>query len=232
LVLLLVAALIPSLQYYRQKSALTPERPLPVTTAIRGPFTEREGQQAAIEVAKFWAADSFLELARYAPVGGDKSPPLGSDGRVVPPNGWSYRSLSPNRVGTLLVNIHTDGTCRTEIYRREVRPGERPLPPDTLDSPTAMRIAESQFSRWNEGRNGEVQNLWAQVSTIPTRFFGVPDGSNPRRPTWQFVYLVYFRGDGELRRSDLHVNLDAVTGEVLTVVELSGEKAQVLLNKY
>ena len=234
LLVLLLVLLIPLLRQHRRNQALTPRQPLPTTTAIRGPFTVREGLPAAEEVAKRWAADPFLELVRHTTRGGDESPPLGSDGKAVPPDGWSYRFLAPGRPGTLRVDVYADGSCRTEVDQRQVRPGERPLPPDILDSPAALRIAESQFSRWNEARKGEVQNLWAQVTTTPTRWAGVPNGPDPRRPTWQFSYLVYFRKAGQTRpdRSDLYLNLDAVTGEVLTVVEASDGNTSVLENHY
>ena len=218
------------LLYLNWGTFLGPEPPLPDATAIREAFTARGGEKEATDIARLWAADAFLDCIRIAYSEGtnDAGPALMLDGRAVPPNGWVYRFVSPSRGKELWVTLRPDGKCQTEVQRRPVFSDSRPLPSEILDSPAALEIAESRFARSCRGESRQITQMYAQVTTSPA-LFGEPRDPSPNRPTWQVTYIV--RNDQE-PRADLYLNLDAVTGDVLTAMEFSGGGRRVLFNKH
>jgi hypothetical protein len=55
----------------------------------------------------------------------------------------------------------------------------------------------------------------------------------PHRPTWQIHYIVYYVNSmSDKRRVDLQLNIDAVTGDVLTAMEVSGNKQRIIFDRH
>lgn len=209
------------------------EPSLPTTVSIKGPLTARGGQEEATRVASVWASDAFLDCIRIAFAAGNDKVAVDPEGRSVPPNGWVYRFISPSKGKSLWVTIRADGSCGTETMR--LTSGSIPprLPASIIDSPTALSTAEAEFGRSFRGESGEVVQIYAQVTTSPALHLDEPRDPVPNRPTWQIHLTKYTRSpsSGPLR-SDLQLNLDAMTGDVLTALVRTGEENQVLVDRH
>lgn len=84
-------------------------------------------------------------------------------------------------------------------------------------------MAELEYGHSFHGSAGEITQMYAQVTTSPVCFgFVEPRDPIPDRPTWQIHYMTR---NTEMARVDLRLNLDALSGAMLTAVEdVSGEE--------
>jgi hypothetical protein len=201
---------------------------LPKKVELLGPYSARGGVAEAKRIAFLWDADSQLQ-AIFLAFGSDPHTDdagLGKDGIPIAPNGWVYRFFSAGRGWFLDLTLWPDGQCEASSFNGINYLDTRPLPEEFLDSSAVLSIAEKLHGKQYREK-GKLFRLPIRLTTWPASVVG-PKDPVLHRATWQVEYLT----TRERNRVDLHLTLDALTGEELCAVEFVGSQIHVLKNKY
>lgn len=201
---------------------------LPKQIDILGQYSAKDGIPEAKRIAALWDPDCQLQCI-FVAFGGDPQtddPGLGPEGIPIAPSGWNYRFFSASRVWFLDLILWPDGRCEASSFSGLDYLDTKPLPAEFLDSTEALAIAEKLYGK--QYRNdGDLFRTPTRLTTWRLPYPG-PRDPVPHRATWQIHYLTT-RGQD---RVDLHLTLDAVTGEELCAVEIVNTKVNVLTDNY